>query len=262
MLISHRHKFIFLKTRKTAGTSIEISLSRYLGEEDVITPISPADESIRAAQGAAPRNWRGRFNPFPTLLTGSPREVLHALRDLLKGRRFRNHEPAVRVRARVDSRVWKSYFKFCFERNPWDKCVSHYFWNQGRRGGDGSTFPEYVAAGDLPVDHWRYMDRRGLVVDFVGRMENLGEDLAKACGIIGLPFDGWLPRAKADVRPPESRPFQRFVDEASRRRIERAFAREIALLGYRFEERGRPALLLRPEIEADAGSRAGPGGRP
>ncbi|MEL6382956.1 MAG: chondroitin 4-O-sulfotransferase, partial [Cyanobacteria bacterium J06626_18] len=31
MIISHEYKFIFLKTRKTAGTSIEIALSKFCG---------------------------------------------------------------------------------------------------------------------------------------------------------------------------------------------------------------------------------------
>jgi hypothetical protein len=44
MIISHEHKFILLKTRKTAGTSIEIALSRFCGDDDVITPIGRANK--------------------------------------------------------------------------------------------------------------------------------------------------------------------------------------------------------------------------
>ena len=51
MIISHKHKFIFIKTHKTAGTSLEIALSKYCGEEDVITPISDKDEQIRRNLG-------------------------------------------------------------------------------------------------------------------------------------------------------------------------------------------------------------------
>ena len=39
MIISHKYKFIFIKTRKTAGSSIEYNLSNYLGDDDVITPL-------------------------------------------------------------------------------------------------------------------------------------------------------------------------------------------------------------------------------
>ncbi len=31
MIISHEHKFIFLKTKKTAGTSVELALTRLCG---------------------------------------------------------------------------------------------------------------------------------------------------------------------------------------------------------------------------------------
>ena len=38
MIISHEHKFIFLKTKKTAGTAIEAALSELCGPSCVITP--------------------------------------------------------------------------------------------------------------------------------------------------------------------------------------------------------------------------------
>lgn len=40
MIISHKHKFIFVKTKKTAGTSIETLLASICGEEDIIKEIS------------------------------------------------------------------------------------------------------------------------------------------------------------------------------------------------------------------------------
>ena len=57
MIISHAHKFIFLKTKKTAGTSIELALSQLCGPDDVIPPITESDETLRAP-GSEPRNWR------------------------------------------------------------------------------------------------------------------------------------------------------------------------------------------------------------
>ena len=47
MILSKVHNFIFLKTTKTAGTSFEIALSKYVGPEDVVTPISEEDEATR-----------------------------------------------------------------------------------------------------------------------------------------------------------------------------------------------------------------------
>ena len=57
MIVSHKHRFIFLKTKKTAGTSIELALSALCDGDDIITPLAQAeDEPLR--RGLAPQNWR------------------------------------------------------------------------------------------------------------------------------------------------------------------------------------------------------------
>ena len=58
MIISHKHKFIFIKTFKVSGTSMEIALSRYIGNEDILTPLNLEDEIKRYKKtGVLPQNY-------------------------------------------------------------------------------------------------------------------------------------------------------------------------------------------------------------
>jgi hypothetical protein len=60
MILSYKHRFIFIKGRKVAGTSIEMALSPYCGPRDIITPISPVDERMRLETGGQARNYSGK----------------------------------------------------------------------------------------------------------------------------------------------------------------------------------------------------------
>ncbi|MEM7465210.1 MAG: sulfotransferase family 2 domain-containing protein, partial [Pseudomonadota bacterium] len=132
MIISHKYKFIFIKTLKTAGTSIEVDLSKILGENDVATKIRPRVE------GHIAQNYGFRKH------------------GLFK-HEWINHTPASIIRKHLGARIFDNYFKFCVEREPVDKCISHYSMYQNSpkhksRELSNLTWEEYLEIGNFPVD--------------------------------------------------------------------------------------------------------------
>jgi len=230
MIISHKYKFIFIKTAKTAGTSIEVFLSQQCGPTDIVTPIAPPIAEHK------PRNYQGFINPIPEILE-RPHKLLPALWHTFTSReKFYNHMPASLVQKRVPGRVWNSYFKFCVERNPWDKVLSHYHMHAAREGGSLSL-DEYLARGRFPINDFRYTDRSGtkIIVDRILRYENLLAELSEVFSQLDIPFHGTLGvKAKSEYRTDRT-PYRMVFNDEQRRIVENAFAREIELHGYRFE---------------------------
>jgi hypothetical protein len=243
MIISHRHRFIFIKTRKTAGTSVEVLRSRQCGPQDIVTPVKPAVSSHR------PRNFRGIFppprEPHPPASTlpsvpiagGHCRGRMRYLTDLVRLRKFYNHIPARVVRGRVSRAVFDSYFKFCIERNPWDKALSHFHMMKARAGGNLSL-DAYLQNGPYCLNFPAYTDADGkLLVDRVLKYERLDEELGEVLEDLGMTYDGQVGvHAKGAYRT-DRRHYSDVLNSGQRERIAKVFAPEIEMHGYEFEPR-------------------------
>jgi len=152
-VISFNHNFIFIKTRKTAGTSLEVHLSQECSENDIVTPIYPENPTHR------PRNYKAQNGAII----------------------FYNHMPAIEIRARCSDTFQQSY-KFCFERHPVDKCLSHFammlnspFHYEER---NPTSWEEYLERGQFPIDTALYTDEEGkLLVDELYKYEKLADAL-------------------------------------------------------------------------------------
>ena len=240
MVISHKYKFIFIKTRKTAGASIETYLAQYCGENDILTPVGKEPETEKHT----PRNWKGFFNPIPEIIrcSRSLRDVAEPVAHALQRKKFYNHIPAFRVRERIPQKIWNSYYKFCVERNPWDKTLSHYYMQKHRSNGK-LTFEEYIKKGRFCLNYPLYMDpeNKKIIVDRVIKYENLNEELGEVFDYLDIPWEGSLPvRAKSHYRK-DRRPYQEvFSNELKEYRdvISTIFKKEIELHGYTFEGDG------------------------
>ena len=44
MIVSHKHKFIFIKTKKTASSSTECALSAVCGPDDILTDLKHTEQ--------------------------------------------------------------------------------------------------------------------------------------------------------------------------------------------------------------------------
>jgi len=231
MIISHKYRCIFIKTAKTAGSSIEVFLSKAGGSEDVVTNLSPEED------GHEPRNFKGFFNPIPELIAGRGESWKKTVENFRTQARYWSHLPARLVRERVGRKIWESYYKFCVERNPWDKSLSHYHMVNTLRGG-GLELDAYLNKGKFcwNTDIYLDWDDTTCLVDRVLRYEQLDEELGEVCEKLGIPYSGSLrERSKANFRP-DRRSYCEMFSPSQAEKIRQDFAKEIALHGYTFDK--------------------------
>jgi len=225
LIISHKHKFIFIKTEKTAGTSIEVALSKYLGPDDVITAISPEDENTRRELG-----YRGPQNYKVPLGKYSKSDYLRALYRR-KWICFYNHASARFIRDHINKDIWNSYFKFCFDRNPWDKVVSWYFWHYKKEPRPSiSDFIQSGRANEIRGFDL-YTINSEIVVDEVFQYEKLGSSLEEIFQRAGLPEVPSLPDAKRGYRK-DKHSYRKMLSDEDKEKVSKVYAREIAYFGY------------------------------
>ncbi|MBP9727577.1 MAG: sulfotransferase family 2 domain-containing protein [Gammaproteobacteria bacterium] len=228
MIISYSRRFIFLKTRKTAGSSIQMALSEICGNDDIIVS---DDRNINSKDIG--RNIERSFS--------------------------RNtHANLAQIRLALLEDEWSSFFKFAFVRNPWDLVVSRYHWGKKGKQCSVSDFrewlqkytdadyakPECNEQANIVQRVWEIgggfitdlqtpfvFEGKTKGIQFVGRYENISDDFDKLCKALEIaPLT--LPHLKVGFR--EGRSYHHFYDTVARLLVNRAFAEDIENFAYTF----------------------------
>lgn len=206
-IVSNKYHFIFIKTTKTAGTSIEVHLSELLDDEDIVTPIYPA------VRGHVPRNWK-----------------------LDSGLEFYNHMPAREIQGLLQDR-FDTFYRFCFERHPVDKCLSHFAMlkNSPLHQSDGNpqSWHDYLDRGQFPIDTEKYAGEDGaLLVDRVYRYEEIDDAFHDIATRLDIPYVPLHVRAKSGFRFGVPSFAEVMADPAAKRRIFDAFEPSLRYTSY------------------------------
>ena len=260
MIISRKHRFIFIHNRKTAGTSVTVSLSRYLGPWDI--QIGHYKETINEginpnlysyARVLHPRVFCGLyflaklFSCFPKRKYSVQKAFSHSFGvAVIKSwnsrwveNKLENHSSLKNVRNRF-SKEWENYLKFCVVRNPWDQVVSAYHWDvQKRFKLNKPSFCKWFQENfqnepyrwrkSLDASFYCRIDGQ-LAIDYVVKYENLLNDLLFVCKKVGLDWDGWLPNEKGNIRT--NRDYRGWYNDAMRQCVAEAYQKDIEEFGY------------------------------
>lgn len=218
MLLSVKHRFLFVHIAKTGGTSVRVAL-----------------QGLR---------WRDPWY-WPMFLCSR----FSHLSGHRIGTKLPRHAKVVAAKELLPKAFFDELFKFAFVRNPWDLQVSSFHHIRRERPqhlGGHETFDGFLRWKLDPERPYQYhmdtsielqsdylIDLHGaMAVDFIGRYERLGEDFALACKRIGIAKPALPHQRRATDRKKDYRSY--YTDETAEL-IARHFARDIELLEYRFD---------------------------
>jgi len=236
MLLSHPKKFIFLKTKKTAGTSTEVLFQRWC------VPDSISDKSAEELHYADEQV--------------SDVGIVGARGSKTDNYTFYNHMPAVRIIEHIGIDTWNEYFKFVNVRNPFSRAVSQFFWRRPWMGDRTSVLElkrgEKVteAIPELPElqVHFTQMLKvtkrpavekfllTGHPLDFYIKYENLEADIEAVIRKLDLDLNDLakLPKLKAGSWSKLFPDYRVLFNEESRHLVETAYSDWITEFNYKF----------------------------
>lgn len=202
MIISHKHKFIFLKTRKTAGSSIQKVLLNILGDDDIVL--------TDGRDGHERKNATTLLEPhagWTEISTHYPYE-------------------------------WENYHKFTVERHSWDKVVSSYFFYKNvkpKKVKRGFEFFILNGKHQLVNDWPRYADQNdNILVDTILRYENLYTEFEEMLKMLNIPYNNELEKTFVKSEHRLVRDYREMYTDETRKRIEEIFNKPINFFNYVF----------------------------
>jgi len=138
-----------------------------------------------------------------------------------------------------------NYFTFTIVRNPWDRCVSSFYWFEKQKWIDEKyNFKSYIKSyfnnefGDIKYSQkmrckytWLVNESDDIKIDFIGKFENIQNDFSIICEKIGI-----NQRKLPHINKTKHKHYTEYYDDETREIVAEKYAKDIEYFGYKFGE--------------------------
>ena len=157
------------------------------------------------------------------------------------GKPEKPHLDIIQIKNKIKPEEFERYFKFGFVRNPWDRAVSLYNRKEGVQLKNEISFIDFIKWHNYSTDtcihptQKKYQldfftDSAGkVIVDFIGKLENLQEDFEIICDKIGIPHQQ-LPH----VNKTKHKHYTEYYDDETKQIVAERYANDIEYFNYEF----------------------------
>ena len=237
MILSHKHKFILVRPKKVAGSSILHNLGKWCGDDDIVTD---TPEAILRSNVLKKTN------------------IQTVCRNIFSDLGLKMHIKPSKIREMYPVE-WKKYSRIGCIRNPYDIAYSMYCMltrekyfvmeteKYNRSFISGRSFKDWIkklivnpdheiAVSEFAESYWFYDDTNEEVkYDFMIRYENLEDDYKTVCNHFNIPHEP-LVKLNTETRldVDEDRSYQKHYDDESRDFIKKVWSKVIKRYDYEF----------------------------
>lgn len=205
VLVSHKYKFIYIKNKKVAGSSVESFFGNYC--------IDPKKEYN---YNDAISEHIDEFGIIGSRGSGMK------MKD-----EWKNHKDVKCIRNDLGKEKFDEYLKFCVIRNPYDKMVSLYYYKKSKL-----SFKEFVKKNDVNNLNIHSINGKS-VCDYFIRYEYLEKDIKKLCKKLNIDsYDlSLLPKHKSTQRK-NKKHWSEYYDDETKNIVYNKHIKEFELFGY------------------------------
>ena len=206
VIVSHKYKFIYLKNRKVAGSSVESFFGKYC-----------IDPKKKYSYNDAISEHIDDFGIIGSRTTG-----------MKKSDKWQHHKKAEHIKRDLGEKIFNKYLKFCVIRNPYDKMVSLYFHNKQK-----ISFKEFVKRQSCNNLFIHFINEKS-VCDYFIRFEYLEEDIKTLCKKLKIESYNLslLPKHKSTQRKNKKKHWSKYYDDETKKIVYNKHKKEFELFGY------------------------------
>lgn len=201
VLVSHHYKFIYIKNKKVAGSSIESYFGKFCIDPKKEYHYNDSIEQHIDSFGIIGSRGSGyRSND-----------------------KWINHKSARDIKRDLGDAKFNQYLKFCVVRNPYDKMVSKYHWEKSKL-----SFKEFVKTTHVNNLNIHSINGKS-VCNFFIRFEHLEQDVKTLCEKLGISTIQSLPNHKKTLG---RKHWSEYYDDETREIVYNNHEQEFKLFGY------------------------------